>query len=290
METTAPVAVFKKRGAKGRANIRKRATTPPAAKAGSGSESSDYSSSEDETGQRVKRRRRNDHGAATTGSSSSLGPGTRGNDLSATVFKADRSVPITDSNDATKRSNWYDGDGADALSTKNLLGSTRAKAPPAAANDDGQQHDGLLYRGLANKTSFVQKNPDAPSRTVGPVKAPTNIRTVTVTDFAPDVCKDVSRDSPSAVLAVHARPRDPHLVALFYATLLTEASSFTATVQANRLLRIRRQLQIPARARGLQGRMAARPGVGEGGQGQEEHGRDSGGERRSRQGWCEQRE
>ncbi|EEY15868.1 pre-mRNA-splicing factor cwc-24 [Verticillium alfalfae VaMs.102] len=49
------------------------------------------------------------------------------------------------------------------MSSKNLLGSTRA-AP------DG------TYKGLANKTSFVQRNPDAPSRTVGPIKAPTNIR------------------------------------------------------------------------------------------------------------------
>ncbi|KAL8380604.1 hypothetical protein RB595_005060 [Gaeumannomyces hyphopodioides] len=186
MEAAAPVAVFKKRGAKAKANIRKRAPTPPAATAADGSESSDYSSSEDETGQRVKRRKGNNRGAATTSSSTSA----RGNgDLSATVFRADRSVPITDSNDATKRSNWFDEDGADALSAKNLLGSTRAR-PPAAAPGDARQPDDGLYKGLANKASFVQKNPDAPSRTVGPVKAPTNIRTVTVTDFAPDVCKD----------------------------------------------------------------------------------------------------
>ncbi|KLU90693.1 hypothetical protein MAPG_10545 [Magnaporthiopsis poae ATCC 64411] len=165
-----PVAVFKKRGAKAKANIRKRAPTP-AAPGGSDDESSEYSSS-DETGQRVKRQRRNNHG---TGASSS--DTHNDNNISATVFKADRSVPISDSNDATKRSNWHE---ADTVSTKKL------------ADDDGQQQqqqDGL-YKGLANKTSFVQKKPDAPSRTVGPIKAPTNIRTVTVTDFAPDVCKD----------------------------------------------------------------------------------------------------
>ncbi|KAL8407579.1 hypothetical protein RB594_006417 [Gaeumannomyces avenae] len=193
MEAPTPVAVFKKRGAKAKANIRKRAATPPAATPADGSESSDYSSSEDETGQRVKRTKRNNHGGAATTSSSASGPGPRGSssdDLSATVFRADRSVPITDSNDATKRSDWFDEDGADdALSAKNLLGSTRARPPPVVSGDSRQPDDGL-YRGLANKASFVQKNPDAPSRTVGPVKAPTNIRTVTVTDFAPDVCKD----------------------------------------------------------------------------------------------------
>ncbi|KAK6714387.1 hypothetical protein SNK04_005330 [Fusarium graminearum] len=53
-EPQAPVAVFKKRGAKGKANIRKRPATPPPAD----SDDSDYSSSEDESGQRVKRRKR----------------------------------------------------------------------------------------------------------------------------------------------------------------------------------------------------------------------------------------
>lgn len=173
----APVAVFKKRGAKAKANIRKRAATPPPAD----SDSSDYSSSEDEAGQRIKRRRKDKSGNVTTSTKTSAAADA---DLGATVFKADRSVPITDSNDATKRSNWFDAEDMDSLSTKNLLGTTRSaqqQEPP-----DGK------YKGLANKPSFIQKNPDAPSRTVGPVKAPTNIRTITITDFAPDVCKDVS--------------------------------------------------------------------------------------------------
>lgn len=186
MEATAPVAVFKRRGAKAKANIRKRAATQPGATGADGSDGSDSSSSEDETGQRVKRRKRGDDGAGMTSSSTSGAGGRGGDELSATVFRADRSVPITDSNDATKQSNWFDEDAADALSAKTLLGSTRARA----AGGDGQRPDDGLYRGLANKTSYVQKNPEASSRTVGPVKAPTNIRTVTVTDYAPDVCKD----------------------------------------------------------------------------------------------------
>lgn len=173
----APIAVFKKRGAKGKANIRKRPATPPPVNSDS---DSDYSSSEDESGRRVKRRKK-----TATVTVSSRNNATGGKDLSATVFTADRNVPITSVNDATKQSNWYDENSADALSAKNLLGSTRAVTKDA-------QPDGT-YRGLANQTSFIQKNPDAPSRKVGPVKAPTNIRTITVTDYAPDVCKDYKK-------------------------------------------------------------------------------------------------
>lgn len=172
-EAAAPVAVFKKRGARGKTNIRKRAATPEA------NSDSDYTSSEDESGQRVKRRKKNT--GVVLGSS-------RANPLSkdataATTFAADRNVPITDSNDATKSSTWYDDDDTKNLSAKNLLGSTRAMPADAQASDGA-------YKGLANQTSFIQKNPNAPSKAVGPIKAPTNIRTITVTDFAPDVCKD----------------------------------------------------------------------------------------------------
>lgn len=106
-------------------------------------------------------------------------------DLQATVYTADRNVPITSTNDATKHSNWYDEDSQDALSAKNLLGSTRA-----AAKDS--QPDGT-YKGLANQTTFIQKNPDAPNRAKGPVKASSNVRTITVMDFKPDVYKDYKK-------------------------------------------------------------------------------------------------
>lgn len=174
----APVAIFKKRGAKGKSNIRKRPATPPPANS---SDDSDYSSSEDESGQRVKRRRKN---AAVTVSSKDASTG-GARDHSVSAFTADRSVPITSTNDATKQSNWYDEDSKDGLSAKNLLGSTRSTAKSSDALDG-------TYKGLANKTTFIQKNPDAPQRNVGPIKAPTNIRTITITDYAPDVCKDVS--------------------------------------------------------------------------------------------------
>lgn len=175
----APVAVFKKRGAKGKANIRKRPATPPPANSDS---DSDYSSSEDESGQRVKRRKKT---AVVTASSKNATSGSSEKELTASAFTADRSVPITDANDATKQSNWYDENAGEALSAKNLLGAAakNAKRPSAAAPDG-------TYKGLANQTSFITRNPDAPNRTVGPMKAATNIRTITVMDFAPDTCKD----------------------------------------------------------------------------------------------------
>lgn len=171
--TTAPVALFKKRGNKSKATIRKRPATPPPAN----DDSDDFSSSEDESGQRVKRRKKS---SAITATSKSLSNGAEG--LKATSYRANRDVPITDSNDATKQSNWFDENAKDALSKKNLLGSSRTQ--PASTQPDG------TYKGLANQTSFIQRNPDAPQRSVGPIKAPTNIRTITVTDFAPDVCKE----------------------------------------------------------------------------------------------------
>ncbi len=184
----APVAIFKKRGARARANIRKRPVTPPPADDQSDASDDDYTSSEDEAGQRVKRRKKNK--ATVTASSRDRNPNTSAAHSNATVFEADRSIPITNVNDATKQTNWFD----EADDAK-LLGSTRPlpKSNKRAANDNPStstpQPDGT-YKGLANQTTFIQRNPNAPNRTVGPVKAATNIRTITVTDFAPDVCKD----------------------------------------------------------------------------------------------------
>lgn len=167
---TAAPSLFKKRTAKGKSNLRKRTATPPR----NSDSDSDYSSSEDESGHKIKRRKKN----AGVITASSKQAGSKNVELNSTVYTASRDG-ITSVNDATKASNWYDENATDALSTKNLLGKTR--------NLDGGEGN---YKGLANATTFIQKNPDAPNRQVGPVKAPTNIRTITVTDFAPDVCKD----------------------------------------------------------------------------------------------------
>lgn len=165
-----PVAIFKKRAPKGKSSIRKRVATPPAADSDDDDDS--YSSSEDGTGRKVKRRR-NNTGAVVISSKRKSGA-----ELTPTIYAADRSATIKTYTDATKQSNWFDENTND-LSEKNLLGTTRAL--PGAAEG--------TYKGLTNATSFIEKNPNAPTRIVGPVKAPTNIRTITVTDFAPDVCK-----------------------------------------------------------------------------------------------------
>ncbi|RFU25239.1 hypothetical protein B7463_g11103, partial [Scytalidium lignicola] len=174
---TQPIVVtFKKRGAKAKGNIKKRVATPESSQS-----SDDYSSSEDESGRRIKRRKKI-MGAVTA--SSAANKSSSNKDLSATVFEAQRNATIASTNDATKQTNWFDETSNDALSSKNLLGKTRS------IPKESQQPDGT-YKGLANQTSFIQKNPDAPARSVGPVKgAPTNVRMSTVTDFSPDVCKD----------------------------------------------------------------------------------------------------
>ena len=167
--------LFKKRGAK---NIRKRPATPPPA-AASDSESG-YTSTEDE-GRRVKRRRKT---AIVTASSTSSSKA-KTEEFTATKYSADRSAQISETNDATKTSNWFDESGRDV---KSLLGTSRNR--PVQLDKATESSNDGTYKGAASYQSFIPKNPNAPSRAVGPVKAPTNIRTITVTDFAPDVCKD----------------------------------------------------------------------------------------------------
>ncbi|OQE40272.1 hypothetical protein PENCOP_c006G08874 [Penicillium coprophilum] len=162
-----PQVAFKKRS-KGKANFRKKPATPPPAS----DSDSDFVSSDDDEGRRIKRRRKN--AAVTASSTANATRKHRAEDEPATAGPA----PLTSSNDATKRSDWYDED----LSEKNLMGTTRAN-PSSTSQPDG------TYKGAANYQSFIQKNPDAPGK-FGPVKASTNVRTITVMDYAPDVCKD----------------------------------------------------------------------------------------------------
>lgn len=146
--TAAEPVVFKKRSAK--SNFRKRPATPPPA--GVDADSSAYSSSEDEAGHKVKRRKKNT-GIITATSKTNA---TSNAELTSTVYTAERNATIKSVNDATKQSNWYDENATDVLSPKNLLGSTRA-IPSEASVPDG------TYKGLANLTTFIQKNPNAPT-------------------------------------------------------------------------------------------------------------------------------
>ncbi|MCJ1438005.1 RNA-splicing factor [Xylographa pallens] len=166
--------LFKKRAPK-KSSMRKRAATPPPVS----SDSSDYSSSDDREGHRIKRRRKI---VGVTASSEVTTKGPR-DDLEAPKFAANRSAHIDSTNDATKQLNWFDDNKNGVVSAQSLLGTTR----PRPGIDE--QADGT-YKGSSNYQSFIHKNPNAPTKQVGPIKAPTNIRTITVTDFAPDVCKD----------------------------------------------------------------------------------------------------
>lgn len=175
---------FKKRSTK-KSAIRKRPATPPPA----GDLSSDYSS--DEGHRSIKRQRKSVLITATSLAETSKLPA---KDLEPTKFTADRSGQIESTNDATRQSNWYDeqtdsnSKTTNPTNLKTLLGTTRA-LPSQTAAPEPVPNDGT-YKGTSNYATFIAKNPNAPTRQVGPLKAPTNIRTITVTDFAPDVCKD----------------------------------------------------------------------------------------------------
>lgn len=150
----APKVVFKKRIPKGA--VRK-APPPPSDSESSGSDI------EDNEGRVVKRRKT----AGKLQTVSSMDKRRKEDYEGTTKYDANRSTTIEASNDATKQSNWFDEDAEGAMNSKNLLGTTRAKPE-----------------------SFIKTNPDAPSRQVGPMKAPTNIRSTVYTDYTPDVCKD----------------------------------------------------------------------------------------------------
>jgi len=161
---SAPV-IFKKRA--GRANAKKRAATPPSAS------DSDYSSAEDESGARIKRRRKN---GITTSTSSAITKKPAATFAKSTQYTGDRTAAITNLDDATKTSNWFHADEA-------------AKAAATTEAEGEVEKDGT-YKGAKGYGNFIQKNPDKLGKSVGPVKAPTNMRMITLVDFAPDVCKD----------------------------------------------------------------------------------------------------
>lgn len=157
-DTEAPVVKFKKRAVK--AAPRKVATPPPQS-------DSDFSGSEAEgdDGRVVKRRKINGNALKASTADNQTKAAFEG----TTKYEADRSAVIEASTDATKQSNWYDENADDSLSTKNLLGNTRSLSKPQ---------------------SFIEKDAHAPERKVGPQKSSSNVRTITITDYTPDVCKD----------------------------------------------------------------------------------------------------
>jgi len=150
------IVKFKKRGAK--AAPRKVVLLPHS--------DSDPSSSEAEgkDGHVVKRRKVNGNALKA----STINQPQSSTFEGATKYEADRSAVIAANTDATKQSNWYEEKADDALSSTNLLGSTRSLSKPQ---------------------SLIEKDSNAPDRKLGPQKS-SNVRTITMTDYTPDVCKD----------------------------------------------------------------------------------------------------
>ncbi|KAL7275772.1 RNA-splicing factor [Rhizina undulata] len=176
---SAPIAFFR-RSSKKKSSLRKRAATPPPAAASDSDQFDEYSSS-DEAGEdklsRPIKKRRKDKGAVTTENLTSKSSSSK--EDPAPVYSATTS--ITSTNDATKQVDWHNENGDEYLARK--------RNPKDASADEIPGTSGI-YKGASTYGSFIKKPENAPTRAAGPIKAPTNIRTITITDYAPDVCKD----------------------------------------------------------------------------------------------------
>ncbi|UZJ54212.1 hypothetical protein CBS101457_003532 [Exobasidium rhododendri] len=81
--------------------------------------------------------------------------------------------------DATRETDWYnEGKGGVANTAK-----------------DGPNNDDGVYRGTSSYNTFITNRDDGVSAklkaaTKGPIRAGNNVRTITVVDYQPDVCKD----------------------------------------------------------------------------------------------------
>ncbi|CAO1622629.1 unnamed protein product [Parajaminaea phylloscopi] len=81
--------------------------------------------------------------------------------------------------DATRAVDWYDEEDG------------HAKKPASGGVVGGESNDDGVYRGMSSYSSALPQPASRNKHTQrGPIKAPTNIRTVTVVDYQPDVCKD----------------------------------------------------------------------------------------------------
>ncbi|PWW79072.1 hypothetical protein C7212DRAFT_36139, partial [Tuber magnatum] len=176
--TTAPTptVTFFKRSTKNRSSIRKRPATPPPTTA---SESSDAYSSSDEKTPSIKKRRKN-KSVVTTETTSKPSSATLGSSEDVKRRYTDVSSELTNANDATK-TNWHNHGDHETPSSSSGKKAAEVEEEPIT---------GGTYKGTSSYTTFIKKSENAPARSVGPMRAPSNIRTITVTDYAPDVCKD----------------------------------------------------------------------------------------------------
>lgn len=87
---------------------------------------------------------------------------------------------LNNRSDATRETDWYDDKG---------------KSDAGRNNKDEENNDDGIYRGASSYNTFTTVRDDGVSSklkaaTKGPVKGGGNVRTITVVDYQPDVCKD----------------------------------------------------------------------------------------------------
>jgi RING finger protein 113A len=160
-DTAAPIVKFKKRGAKA-------APRKPAPQPTHSSISSDSASDSDDADSHIVKRRKLHTNALKASTADQQQKSTF---EGATKYAADHSTVLELSNDATKSADWYEETADDTLSKKNLLGSTRALPKPSS-------------------TEKEDANAAPERKVVGPQKAPSTVRIITMVDYTPDVCKD----------------------------------------------------------------------------------------------------
>ncbi|KAK9456297.1 hypothetical protein V1511DRAFT_497086 [Dipodascopsis uninucleata] len=185
-----PVAIFKKKGLiRGGTNSRKR-TTRVIESSSSDDSSSDGFSDEDKDDKRsekikslgASKKRIRVGGISDTITSSSNGMKAGKTDIGSVEHQASGSTDVSNSTDIFKTSAIYDEDF--------LLGDKKKyeqdlKAGSKSASETDQRD---IYKGNANYAKFITSRESL--RKVGPMKSASNIRSTTVVDFQPDVCKD----------------------------------------------------------------------------------------------------
>jgi len=170
---SAPVVAFKK-GPSRRPQQSRRRETPPAEDEPTTSEPSSSvirptkKSLVNPLVQGTKRRRDLDDPDALTGG------------LDEFDYKADEGL-ISRADELATRSADYDLESG---------GSTQIDGKKIKLNEDGEIDDGL-YRGQKNYLATINKRTDAMDTKMktGPIRATANIRTITLVDYQPDVCK-----------------------------------------------------------------------------------------------------
>ena len=174
----APVVPFFRRNNKSKSSIRKRPATPPPTQE---SDDDDSSNSDDDEETRAQRRIKRQKRSGISDASTITGRGGRGADdeIVPSGFSV-KSKAIISTNDATASTAYHNENESEYLARKNR----KSASPPPDLSNSG------TYKGTSSYSSFIKRSENAPQKQTGPLKAPTNIRTITVTDFAPDVCKD----------------------------------------------------------------------------------------------------